>query len=45
MKDKKYATMPVVRYLFKMGCMKKYWDEFFNKQVLCREIMLAKLHP
>jgi hypothetical protein len=45
MKDKKYATMPVFRDLFKMDCLKKYWDEFFNKKVLCREIMLAKLNP
>lgn len=45
MKDKKYATMPVFRDLFEMECLKEYWDEFFNKQVLYREIVLAKLNP
>ena len=45
MKDKKYATMPVFRDLFEMECLKGYWEEFFSKKVLYREIMLAKLQP
>jgi hypothetical protein len=38
---KKYATMPVIRDLFKMACLKEYLDEFFNKRVLHREIMVS----
>jgi hypothetical protein len=45
MKDKKYATMPVFRLLFEMVSLRGYWEEFFSKKVLYREIILAKLKP
>ena len=45
MQKRKHAINEDFRYLFGLECLKAYWDEFFSKKVLYREIMLAKLQP